>query len=323
MLRHCDTLQGNRILVIGDVMVDEYIWGKVNRISPEAPVPVVHVKSETMQLGGAANVVNNLRSLDAEVILVGVVGTDDLGRRVITALDKLGINSDGIIQSENHLTIRKTRIVAHNQQIVRVDRETISPIDSSVEARLIEFCIQKMEDVDGVVISDYAKGAITKNLARAVIDQAEVTGKICAVDPKIRNIDYYKGCTIITPNHLEASQITGVPVDDEWAIQKAGEKLLENLETDSVLVTCGEQGMALFETGRKMEMIDTVARSVYDVTGAGDTVISALTLALSAGMTPREAAVLANFAAGVVVGKVGTATATLPEIRKAMKVFIS
>ncbi len=321
MIHFCDQLPGHRILVLGDIMVDEYIWGEVQRISPEAPVPVVHVRNETTQLGGAANVVNNLRSLEADVELAGVVGSDDLGRRVIAALNRLGINSDGIVQSSDHQTIRKTRIIAHNQQVVRVDRETVSPISRRIEDQIISYCLECMKRVDGVVISDYAKGAITPAVAQAVIQRANESGKICSVDPKVKNVNNYAHCSVITPNHHEAAQISGITIDEPDAVMRAGQTILDRLGTKSVLITCGERGMALFEPGKEMETIDTVAQSVYDVTGAGDTVISALTLALTAGLTYKDSALLANFAAGVVVGKVGTATTTIAELKKAMRVY--
>ena len=323
MLRYCDMLQGLRILVIGDIMVDEYIWGAVQRISPEAPVPVVLVKNESMLLGGAANVVNNLCSLDAQVELIGVVGEDALGRRVIQALKDKQVNTEGIFTSDDFTTIRKTRIIAHNQQVVRVDREKVTPISGELEKRCVEHCMDILSLVDAVVISDYGKGLVTPNLARIVIDRCKALGKICAVDPKVPNAKNYRNCSIITPNHHEALQIAGITMVDDSAIERAGRILLEELHVNYVLITCGEQGMAIFEKGQAMEKIDTVAQSVYDVTGAGDTAISALTLAMGAGIPLKEAAILANFAAGVVVGKVGTATATITEIKKAMKLFLA
>ncbi|HPQ40402.1 MAG TPA: D-glycero-beta-D-manno-heptose-7-phosphate kinase [bacterium] len=325
IMEGCDRLAGHRIMVVGDIMVDEYLWGEVKRISPEAPVPVVHVREETTQLGGAANVVNNLRKLEADVELVGVLGTDDLGRRVLNALQRLGINSRGVKQIAGRETIRKTRIIAHNQQVVRVDRETVQPISPDTERMLIDHCLEVLQEMDAVIISDYAKGALTENLIQTLIKQCRDSGKICAVDPKVKNRDYYIGCSLITPNHHEASQMTGISYDGNWseALEEAGEFLLTQLAADAVLVTCGERGMAIFQTGRPMQRIDTVARSVYDVTGAGDTVISAMTLALASGFNYLESAILSNFAAGVVVGKVGTATVTLPEIVKAMRNYIS
>lgn len=318
-----DNLPGHRILVLGDIMVDEYIWGEVMRISPEAPVPVVHVQNETMQLGGAANVVHNLKSLDAEVELVGVIGSDDLSRRVLAALDRLKIGHSGIRLIQNRETIRKTRIIAHNQQVVRVDHEKILPLEPEVETFLIDYCLHRLREVEAVIISDYAKGTLTKRLVQSVIQACRKMGKICAVDPRVKNHEFYVGCSVITPNHLEAALMTGIAMDSDWdrALQQAGKQLLSSLATDAVLVTCGERGMAIFLPDEPAQHIDTVAQSVFDVTGAGDTVISALTLGLTGGLSYSEAAVLANFAAGIVVGKVGTATVTLNEIKKAVRLY--
>ena len=316
-------MPGHRIMVVGDLMVDEYIWGHVRRISPEAPVPVVHVHDETMQLGGAANVANNLRSLDASVELVGLLGSDDLARRVLVALDRLQIGNGGIIKLENRETIRKTRIIAHNQQVVRVDRESVLPISAETENRLIDHCLESLRSVDAVIISDYAKGTLTRHLVQSIIKTCRETGKICAVDPKVKNRDFYSGCSVITPNHYEASEMSGVPLDSDWkeSLSKAGVLLLNQLAADAVLVTCGEKGMAICLPNEPMQHIDTVAQSVFDVTGAGDTVISAMTLGLTCGLSFIDSALLANFAAGIVVGKVGTATATISEIQKAMRVY--
>lgn len=316
-------LSGHRILVLGDIMVDEYIWGDVMRISPEAPVPVVHVQNETMQLGGAANVVNNLRSLEADVELVGVIGEDELGRRILAAFDRLQIGYSGVRQTQSRQTIRKTRIIAHSQQVVRVDHEKIVPLEAEEESFLTDYCLSRLTAVDAVIISDYAKGTLTKGMVQAVIRSCRDSGKICAVDPRVKNRDFYVGCSVITPNHLEAALMTGVSMDTGWhdALRQAGNQLLTALAADAVLVTCGERGMAIFQPDEPMQHIDTVAQSVFDVTGAGDTVISALTLGLTGGLSYPDAAVLANFAAGIVVGKVGTATVTLGEIQKAMRLY--
>ncbi|MCD4653040.1 D-glycero-beta-D-manno-heptose-7-phosphate kinase [bacterium] len=325
VIKNCSNLNRYRILVLGDIMVDEYLWGEVKRISPEAPVPVVHVLEETTRLGGAANVVNNLRSLDADVELVGVLGADELGKRVLSALDRLNIDSSGIQKITKRETIRKTRIIAHNQQVVRVDRESIRPISEETEAVLAKHCINRLKHIDAVIISDYAKGTLTEKLVQTIIVKCRETGKLCAVDPKVKNIHFYKNCSLITPNHHEASQMTGIEYDADWKIDlnNAGNQLLKQLTADAVLVTCGERGMAIFESGQKIHLIDTVAKSVYDVTGAGDTVISAMTLASASGLSYRESAIFSNFAAGIVVGKVGTATVTVQEIVRAMKSYVT
>ncbi len=323
MIHLCDLLPRRKMLVIGDVMVDEYIWGDVRRISPEAPVPVVRVKEETIRLGGAANVVSNLCALEAEVYVAGVVGDDPLGNEVIQRLSALNADPGGIVTTRELQTIRKTRIIAQHQQVVRVDRESTNAITTEIEDKLLDFCLAILTEVDGVIISDYAKGVLTPRVCRGIIEKARKARKICAVDPKVSAFEKYAGATVITPNHFEASQMSGIGIDESQAVERAGWKLIETLKTDSVLVTCGESGMAIFEKGKPMEKIDTVARSVYDVTGAGDTVISACSLALASGTTIREAAVLANFAAGVVVGKVGTATATIEEIKREMRMYLS
>ena len=323
ILDSCSKMSGHKILVLGDIMVDEYIWGDVRRISPEAPVPVVHVNNETMQLGGAANVAHNLRSLGAEVELAGALGSDDLARRVLVALDKLDIRHGGIIQLKERETIRKTRIIAHSQQVVRVDRESVLPLVADDEETISDYCLNCLTDVDAVIISDYAKGTLTRNMVQTLIRQCRENGIFCAVDPKVKNRDFYHGCSVITPNHHEASLMSGVPLDTKWedALENAGNQLLKQLAADAVLVTCGEKGMAIFELDQPMQHIDTVAQSVFDVTGAGDTVISAMTLGLTCGLSYTDSAVLANFAAGVVVGKVGTAAVTQQEIEKAMRIY--
>jgi rfaE bifunctional protein kinase chain/domain len=323
MNRYCDELQGRTILVVGDIMVDEYIWGEVRRISPEAPVPVVWAKKDTTRLGGAANVVHNLISLGVNVALAGVVGDDDLGRAVLKRLEEMDVQSEGVVVSKDHQTIRKTRIVAHNQQMLRVDRETIQPLSGEIESAIIEVCAQQLKAVDAVLISDYDKGVVTPAIATEIIRLAREAGKISAVDPKESNIQNYKYCTILTPNHFEATRIAGINIDDVDSIQRAGWELMNRLQSQALLITCGEQGMALFEKDQPMQMIDTVAQGVYDVTGAGDTAISVLTLGLAGGMPLEDAAILANYAAGVAVGKFGTATVTIPEIKKAMKSFVS
>jgi rfaE bifunctional protein kinase chain/domain len=323
ILDSCSKMSGHKILVLGDIMVDEYIWGDVRRISPEAPVPVVHVNNETMQLGGAANVAQNLRSLGADVELAGVLGSDDLARRVLKALDKLDIHHTGIRHLKKRETIRKTRIIAHSQQVVRVDRETVLPLVSTEEKTLADYCLDRLSEFDALVISDYAKGTLTQTMVQNLIQRCREIGIICAIDPKVKNRDFYHGCSVITPNHHEASLMSGVPLDTKWedSLENAGNQLLNQLAADAVLVTCGEKGMAIFELNQPMQHIDTVAQSVFDVTGAGDTVISAMTLGLTCGLSYTDSAILANFAAGVVVGKVGTASVTQQEIEKAMRMY--
>ena len=297
-----------RILVIGDIMVDEFIWGKVSRISPEAPVPVVNVVSESLCLGGGANVVNNVRSLDGGVMVCGVVGDDEMGRRLISDLDKYGIDTEGVIVDGARPTTIKTRVIAHNQQVVRYDRESASEISQSTREKIVSFVKKNLHRLDAIIISDYGKGVTSEKLIGEVLHIAGENGKIISVDPKVSNFSFYKGVTAITPNNNEASEAGGIEIRDEETLLRVGEVLMEKLACKILLITRGEEGMTLFEENGEITHIPALTKEVYDVTGAGDTVISVLTLALTAGATIKEAAVIANYAAGIVVGEVGTAT---------------
>jgi len=305
-----------RVLVIGDLIMDHFIWGKVARISPEAPVPVVAVTSESLMLGGSANVVNNIHSLGGRSRVTGVIGRDDDGKRLIGALKEKKISSDGIIVDAKRPTTIKTRVIAHSQQVVRFDREMKDKIDPACTAKVLAYVRKAVKDADVVVISDYAKGLVTKTLVEETIAICRSLGKPVAVDPKVEHFDYYAGATIITPNNLEASQASGVEISDDASLHRAGEVLFNKLGCAALLITRGEHGMSLFEPGSETH-IPTVAKEVFDVSGAGDTVIGTLALAIASGASFREAAVLANFAAGVVVGKVGTATLTPDELMDA------
>jgi rfaE bifunctional protein kinase chain/domain len=307
-----------QLLVVGDIMADEYIWGSVSRLSPEAPVPVVEVKSETVRLGGAGNVAANIRSLGGTPILVGVVGNDPPGKRLVDQLEAAGIKSDGVVVDRTRPTTIKTRVVAGSQQIVRFDRESSMDLSKDVTERLLAFVVEHLRMADGVVISDYAKGVISKRVAQRIFPLARRQRKVIVVDPKVHHLHLYKGATVVTPNHHEAAAFARVPLSDEQHLFEVGSTLQQKLGVSAVLVTRGEQGMSLFEDGR-VTHIPTAAKEVYDVTGAGDTVIAALGLALASGATMREAAVIANHAAGVVVGKVGTATVGLQELLDALK----
>ena len=311
-----DNFSNARVLVIGDIMVDEYIWGRVSRISPEAPVPVVNVTRETLLLGGAANVVNNIRSLGGNVTVAGVIGPDDMGRRVIHELRQVGIDTEGVIVEHERPTTVKTRIVAHSQQMVRYDRESKNPIAADSARKIISYLGSRLDEIDAVVVSDYSKGVISEQLLKDIVKIAK--GKAIVVDPKTGNYPYYAGVTAITPNHLEAAEGAGIKIETEKDVITAGQMLLKKLKCKSVLVTRGEEGMSLFEENGDVTHIPTVAKEVYDVTGAGDTVISAFTLALAAGSGFKEAAYLSNYAAGIVVGKVGTATVTADELKRAV-----
>jgi D-beta-D-heptose 7-phosphate kinase/D-beta-D-heptose 1-phosphate adenosyltransferase len=300
-------------------MVDEYIWGSVSRLSPEAPVPVVEVKAESFRLGGASNVAANIQSLGGSAILVGVVGNDLPGERLVQEIEAAGMKSDGVVIDRTRPTTIKTRVVAGSQQIVRFDRESMADLSKEAADRVLEMVTTQLADVDAVLISDYAKGVIGKRIARQVITLAQRCGKIVVVDPKVHHFSLYKGATVITPNHHEALAFARLPAwGQEDLLAVAGKELLQKLEVQAILVTRGEAGMSLFEDGRATH-IPAVTKEVYDVTGAGDTVLAALAMAMASGASLREAAFIANHAAGVVVGRAGTATISREELLAALK----
>ena len=307
------------VLVIGDLVMDHFIWGKVRRISPEAPVPVVEVNSESLILGGAANVVNNIHSLGGRVLVCGVIGKDDAGKKLVHELKQKGIPSDGVIVEGDRPTSIKTRIIAHSQQVVRFDREKRDKIHLDAMKSIIDYTKKKIGSVGVVVISDYAKGVISEELVEEVINIAKKNNKPVAVDPKVSHFDFYKNVSIITPNNDEASQASGIDIEDDASLLRAGDVLLKKLGSDAILITRGEHGMSLFENNGGITHIPTVAKEVYDVSGAGDTVIGTVALAIASGASFKEAAVISNFAAGIVVGKVGTATVTPEELKKAVE----
>lgn len=309
---------GKRIVVLGDLMLDEFIWGRVSRISPEAPVPVVEVHRQSQTLGGAGNVVSNLRALGADAIPVGVVGDDADATRLRGAFAELSISTTRLVVDPGRPTTVKTRIIAHNQQVVRTDRENRAPISAAIE-NLVGHCFEEeLDHADAVVVSDYGKGLLTSELLSNALGLAHARGLTVCVDPKMRSFDRYQPVTVITPNIQEAAAAAGISIDDHESLVRAGRILLDSIETSAVLITRGEEGMTLFTRGgpssAAVTHIPTVAREVYDVTGAGDTVIATLTLALACGASFEEAAKLANHAAGVVVGKVGTASVTRDEL---------
>ena len=301
------------ILVVGDLMLDRFVWGRVERISPEAPVPVVEVVKETVHLGGAANVAYNLAVLKARPLLVGVVGSDEAGDRLVEELHRQEISSEGIVRDKGRSTTIKTRIIAHNQQVCRTDREDKTPLSQGTVDQIRITFQTLLEQVQGMILSDYAKGALSAALVVDLIQEARQAKKFLAVDPKSDDFSVYRGASIVTPNKKEAVRASGVVIVDEASFIQAGEKLLEVIASDYLLITRGEEGMTLFE-GKEHSHIPTVAREVFDVSGAGDTVIASLTLAVAAGASIRDAAILANHAAGVAVGKLGTAAATGEEI---------
>jgi D-beta-D-heptose 7-phosphate kinase/D-beta-D-heptose 1-phosphate adenosyltransferase len=306
------------VLVVGDIMIDEFIWGTVTRISPEAPVPVVAVNRENLLLGGAANVVHNVHSLGGRVLLAGLIGDDLMGETIKKILAEQRIDREGLVVQAGRPTIVKTRVIAHSQQVVRFDRESREPISTQSQENLLQYLDKNWDRVDGIIVSDYGKGLITPPLMEFIMQRKKRDGKLVAVDPKMNNFSLYPGATVVTPNRQEAEAAAGKDIRDEASLMEVGRILLERFASQAILITRGEEGMVLFERDGDVINVPTVAKEVYDVTGAGDTVISALTLALASGNSFPEAAVVANYAAGIVVGKVGTATVTPEELKKAI-----
>lgn len=328
--------KNKKILVVGDVILDRYIQGNVSRISPEAPVPIVLEEKSVYQPGGAANVAHNLAVLGAKVTQVGRIGNDFEGKLLKRALKNRAIDITGIFLDKAVSTITKTRVIAQHQQIVRIDKEVSGQaVSGNMLQKMRLFIEENIKKADAVILSDYGKGVITPKVALLVIDAALQKGIPVTVDPKVEHFGCYKKATCITPNLKEAENairnikirerdgamldLTSDQLRTMKDIEIAGEKLLDYLELDSLLITLGEHGMRLFERGKKPYAIDTKAREVFDVTGAGDAVVSVFTLALTAGANRREAAELANYAAGVVVGKMGAVAVTPEEILQAMK----
>jgi D-glycero-beta-D-manno-heptose-7-phosphate kinase len=306
-------LHGHRILVVGDVMLDRFIVGRVDRISPEAPVPVVHFRSEFVRLGGAANVAQNLASLGAHVSLVGVVGDDPAARRLVEQLAESGIAVDGLVTDPSRPTVEKVRIVTvRNQQVARIDYENDADIDGSVEAAVCARISSQGRDAKVLLVSDYLKGVLTRRVMSALTD-LKSAGIPLLVDPKIPHLDRYADATLITPNRQEAETATHLRLRDDDEARSAALAFRGRTQCEGVLITRGEQGMWL-STDQAEGAIASTAREVADVTGAGDTVVATLAVALAAGATIAEAAALANMAAGVVVGRFGPATVTPQDI---------
>lgn len=314
------------VLVIGDIMLDHFIWGSVSRISPEAPVPVVDVRTDDLLLGGCANVLNNIVSIGANGYLAGVVGDDDTGNLLLSRLKKMNICSDGVVVEKGRPTTLKTRVIAHGQQVVRFDRESRVAMGEESAARLVDYIKKVKNKLGAVAISDYSKGVISGRLldeVRRLFKGSEVT--IC-VDPKKNDFAIYNSFDVITPNHHEAERALGVEdMNDgedgkEEAVKRAARKMLHELNIKALLITRGEKGMTLFEKsgGFRQSNFPAEAKEVFDVTGAGDTAIGVFALAMASGATFKEAAFMANHAAGIVVGKVGTATITQQELKKVL-----
>ena len=307
-----------RIVVVGDLMLDRFIWGEVRRISPEAPVPVVRVTRESVHPGGAGNVVANLASLGAKPVVVGWTGRDDAGREIARLMSGLGADASGLVSTSSVQSIQKTRIIAHSQQVVRLDRESSRPT-ARLEAKLLGVAARKIRGADAVLVSDYGKGTITPALLGLLAERRAKNGFAYLIDPKQPNFDAYRGASLVKPNEFEASSAVGYELADAKALGRAGRALLQRWESDAVMISRGEHGMSLFRRGAPARNFPAVAREVFDVTGAGDTVMAVASLALAAGGTLEDAAYLANLAAAIVVGKVGTATLVRGELLAAIR----
>jgi rfaE bifunctional protein kinase chain/domain len=306
-------LRDRYVLVLGDVMLDEFVWGDVTRISPEAPVPVVDVRRESIHLGGAANVLANLVALGARGAVVGVVGNDAAGRKLQTGLRDLGVHDQYLLVDESRPSTTKTRIIAHSQLVVRADRESRNPVTGKLEEKIVTCLKEALTQADAFVVSDYDKGVVTPGILREILPVAYEQAPVL-VDPKLRNFNSYRPATLVTPNHLEALRMSDTEDHSDDGSHHAAKVIREKLGCDAVLITRGDRGMMLLEGDGQPVYVETAAREVYDVTGAGDTVIATLAGALATGATMFEAATLANHAAGIVVGKVGTATATAAKL---------
>ena len=303
-----------RALVIGDLMLDEYLWGRAERISPEAPVQVVEVTREDLRLGGAGNVVHNLVALGCRVAVCSVIGCDENGALLRRAFEEKGVVLDGLFEDPERRTSKKTRVIAANQQIVRIDRETKSAIGAGMEQGMLDYLASGLADVDVIVVSDYLKGVLTPAVLSAVCRRGRAMGIPVVVDPKGGDYGKYRGATLLTPNRKEAEIASGVAITDLESLERAAQGLLGSLELDALLITRSEAGMSLFPADGDAVHIPTVAREVFDVTGAGDTVISVLSLGLACGLSMPDSAWIANVAAGIAVGKLGTSTVAPGEI---------
>ncbi len=313
-----DRFHRSKVLVVGDIMVDQFIWGKVSRISPEAPVPVVKVTSENLLLGGCTNVLNNMFSMGGKVAISGIVGSDTMGTWLMDTLQEMNIDTAGVIVEQERPTIVKTRVIAHNQQVVRFDREDKRPVTQDSLQRIIAYIESMKDDLGAVIISDYNKGVFSEQLVREIREITTKRGIILCIDPKQSDFSLYRGCDLITPNYQETERALGREIESRDDLIKGGAALIKDFDFGSLLVTMGEEGMTLFERNGAVTHIPTVAREVFDVTGAGDTVIGVFALCVAAGATFTEAAVLANHAAGIAVGKVGTAPVYRDELKKAL-----
>lgn len=316
LLELIDQFDQSRILVLGDFILDQFVWGSVDRISPEAPVPVVSVERESYMPGGALNVANNIRTLGGTVYPSGVVGRDIEGRMLLKAMRREGIETEGVIYDAERRTSLKTRVIAHSQQVVRFDREKIDEISKADQNKILKYLHKKIKTVNVIIVEDYGKGVIQPKMIAEIISLAKKNNIPVIVDPKEKHFNYYTGATVITPNRKEAyGAIEQYTSEQKLSIEQVGNKLLKQLKLKAVLMTLGEDGMALFEKDGALTKIATVAREVYDVSGAGDTVIAVFSMVLAAKGSLKQAAQIANIAAGIVVGKLGTSTVSLDELK--------
>lgn len=311
-------MKGKRIAVVGDLMLDRYIWGSVSRISPEAPVPVVDMEQEQARLGGAANVAKNIKSLGGEPVLIGVIGEDNSGKLLLEIVRESNFPVEGIIVDHTRPTTVKTRVIAHNQHVVRIDREQKTDISNTIQEKLLDVLRKNIDTIDGIIIEDYNKGVVVKNLIAQLVSISNKHNKIIAVDPKFNNFFEYKNVTVIKPNRKEAEEVLGTRIKTDEDIINAGKSLLQKLGAKNILLTLGDRGMSLFESDGKISSMPTKALNVTDVSGAGDTVISTLTMALSSGAMIKEAAALANFAGGIVCGYIGIVPIDPEELKRSI-----
>lgn len=305
LLKLKKSFDGLKIAVIGDMMLDCYYWGDVKRVSPEAPVPIVEVENEFYRFGGAANVALNIKKLGGIPIPIGVIGYDNEGSIFSSLIEEEKIASAGLVIDDGRPTTSKARVIAHNQHVVRIDKEKKNPVDSAMSKRLLDYFKSRVDELDGIILQDYNKGVLTSSFIRKVIQTAKAKEKLITVDPKFNNFFEYKNVTVFKPNRKEASDVLGYKIKSDEDISFAGKKLLNKLHAKYVLLTLGEAGIAVFEKEKEERRMPTKARKVADVSGAGDTVISTLTMALAAGADILEASYLANYAAGIVCEEVG------------------
>lgn len=316
-------IQEQHILIVGDVMLDQYLWGSVHRISPEAPVPVVEIDSESVRLGGAANVANNIHSLGATPILAGVIGADDNGKRFMAELDTQGISQEGLVLDETRPTTIKTRVIAHHQHVLRTDRELKTPVGRKIEKQILDVINDRLGTVDAILIQDYNKGLVTQNLIKEITTITNNRNTILTVDPKQKHFFDYTGATVFKPNEREVEGALRISINGDESLEKAGTQILKRLKCSNLLITRGDRGMVLFEQNGNIIYVPTRAKEVFDVSGAGDTTIGTLTSALAAGASITEAATMANYAAGIVCGEVGIVPITRDKLLETMKTAVS